>query len=69
MFIYELLLLLAACVSMGRLAEKDGHPAPVWGIITFVLCLLSLFIPLPFLRIGIACAVVFGLLTWVNRSE
>ncbi len=66
---YEILLMLAASVAIGRLAEKDGHPSVVWGIITFVLCLLSLFIPLPFLRIGIACGVVFGLLTWINKSN
>lgn len=69
MAIYELFLALAASVAMGRLAEKDGHPSVMWGIIIFVLCLFSLFIPLPFLRIGIACAVVFGLLTWVNKSN
>lgn len=67
---YEIILAIAASVGMGRLAEKDGHPVAVWGIITFVVCLASFFlVPLPFLRIGIACAVVFGLLTYVNRSE
>ncbi|WP_106381207.1 hypothetical protein [Abditibacterium utsteinense] len=64
---YELLLAIAASVAMGRLAEKDGHSNAVWGIITFVLCLFSLLIPIPFLRIGIACAVVFGLLTYTNK--
>lgn len=66
---YEFLLILAASVAMGRLAEKDGHPAPLWSIITFVLCLLCLFIPLPFLRVGIACAIVFGLLTYTNKTQ
>ncbi len=66
---YEILLAMAASVGMGRLAEKDGHSSAVWGSISFVLCLLSLLIPIPFLRIGIACAVVFALLTYTNKVE
>jgi hypothetical protein len=65
---FELIFAVAASVVMSRLAEKDGHPAAVWGIITFVLCLVSFIIPIPFLRVLLACGVVFGLLTYTNKN-
>lgn len=66
---FEFLLIIAACVAMSRLAESDGHPGVLWGGITFVVCLACLFIPIPFLRVGIGCAVVFGLMTYTNKVQ
>ena len=55
----EIVLGIALCVVMGKIASADNQSPWVWGIVTFVLCAASLLIPLPFLRIGIAGAATF----------
>ena len=55
----EIGLLIAACVGMGKVADADGRSAMIWGIITLVVGLASLAIPLPLLRVLLACVVVF----------
>jgi hypothetical protein len=44
---------------VGKIADVDGRSALVWGTITLGLCLASLLIPLPFLRILLACVAAF----------
>lgn len=54
---FELIFGFAVCVAVGKLAEKNGGSAIVWGGMTFVLCLVSMLIPLPYLRMLVAgCA-------------
>ncbi len=59
---FEIGLAVAACVAMGKIADADGRSAITWGAITLGLCVASIFIPLPFLRILLAAVVAFILL-------
>ena len=56
MAVYEILLADAAAIAMSRFSEADRSEATKWGAITFGLCLVSVAIPLPFLRILLALA-------------
>jgi hypothetical protein len=56
---FEIALLITACVAMGKIADADGRSAIVWGIITLAIGLASLAIPLPFLRVLIGAFVAF----------
>ena len=49
----------AACAAMGKIADADGRSSIIWGTITLGLCLASLAIPLPFLRVLLAGVVAF----------
>lgn len=55
----ELFLGIGVCVLMGKIATADNLSAPIWFVITFVLCVLSLFMPLPYLRFLAAGFVAF----------
>jgi hypothetical protein len=66
---FELILSVAAAIAISRLAEADRGEGLKWGAITFGLCLAAFFlIPLPFLRILLACAVAFGLMTAMKKT-
>ena len=65
---FELLTMVAAAVAMSRFAEADRGEGLKWGGITFLVCLASLLIPLPFLRVGLACIVVFVLMTVTKKT-
>ena len=66
--IFELIGIIAATIAMSRLAETDRGEGFKWGAITFGLCILSLFIPLPFLRILLACGIAFGMMTFGKKT-
>jgi len=59
----ELLMLFFVCLAMGKVADADGRSSLIWGGITFVLCIVSLSIPLPYMRFLIVVAVVILLMT------
>jgi hypothetical protein len=56
---FEIIMAIAAVVAMVRIASADGQSSSLWGLITFLLVVGSLFIPLPFIRVGIAFIVAF----------
>ena len=58
----ELVRVIFAIVVMVRVADAENRSPIIWGAATFLLCMLSLAIPLPFLRILIALAVSVGAL-------
>jgi hypothetical protein len=58
----ELIGIAAVTIIMGRIAYADDQSQLMWVVITFGICLGSLFIPLPFLRILIAGVVSFVLM-------
>ncbi|HEX8465866.1 MAG TPA: hypothetical protein VF627_14715 [Abditibacterium sp.] len=60
---FEFIAIIAASIAIGRFAETDRGEGLKWGGITFGLCLLSLFIPMPFLRVLVACGLSFVLMT------
>jgi hypothetical protein len=62
---------IAMCVIIGKIADADGQSGVIWGAVTFLLCIGSLAVPLPFLRIMIAgVAAVALMIGWkaVSRS-
>ena len=65
---FELILAIAATVVFARMAEEDRGEGLKWGAITFGLCLVSFLLPLPFLRVLLACAVAFVLMTVMNKN-
>ena len=69
MGIFELIGIIAATIAMSRLAETDRGEGFKWGAITFGLCIVSLLvIPLPFLRILLACGIAFGMMTFGKKT-
>jgi hypothetical protein len=65
---FEIILIVAAAIAIGRLAEADRGEGLKWGAITFALCLVSLAIPLPFLRVGLACGITFAIMTAAKKT-
>ena len=65
---FELLVIVGATIGMSRMAEADRGEGFKWGAITFGLCLLSLLIPLPFLRILVAIGVAFAWMTFGKKT-
>lgn len=64
---FELLMIAAAVVLMYRIAEIDGGESGLWAGVTLGLCVLSLFtVPLPLVRIGLVCVVVFVVMMALN---
>jgi hypothetical protein len=55
----EIAVIVAACVLMWRVAAMDDGSPVIWAAVTLGLCLASLAIPLPFVRVLIAVAVAF----------
>jgi hypothetical protein len=55
----EIVMLIAACVAMAKIADAEGRSSWGWGFITLLICLASLLIPLPLVRILLAFVVAF----------
>jgi hypothetical protein len=62
----ELILIFVACAAVGRIAEMDRRSSFGWGLITFLICMASLYIPLPYLRVGIGVLITFVLMIAVG---
>jgi hypothetical protein len=55
-----MLTIIAAITIMAKAAEMEGRSPEVWGIVTFLLCLLcSWIIPLPLINIVIGLVISF----------
>ncbi len=60
----EYLLIIAACISMGRIADFEGRSSIGWGFFMFVLCLAAVeAVPIPILRIILAFIIGFIAIT------
>jgi hypothetical protein len=55
----EIIMVVALIVLMAKIASIDQRSPLIWGAVTLVFCGASLVIPIPYLRILIAGAVVF----------
>ena len=55
----ELAMVIGAIVFMARVADVEDRSGFAWGSLTLLLCMASGLIPLPFIRIAIACAISF----------
>ncbi len=58
----ELILAFLLCAVVGKIADSENLSAIVWGCATFVVVILCMAIPLPYLRLGVALVVMFVLL-------
>ena len=60
----ELVILVAVCVRMAKIAVSSDESGPAWGGITAAICVVCLFlIPWPFARILLAAVIAFIALT------
>ena len=64
----EFILSIGAAIAIGRMAEADRSEGLKWGAITFGLCILSFFIPIPFLRVFIAIGIAFAWMTFGKKT-
>jgi hypothetical protein len=55
----EIVLVIATCGAMAKIADADGRSSVVWGMITLAICAASFAIPLPFLRVLLAFIAAF----------
>ena len=58
----EIAMLIAACVAMAKIADAEGRSSILWGVLTLLICLGTLAIPLPMLRIFLGFAASFILM-------
>lgn len=65
---FEWIMIVAATIAMARFGEADRDQGLLWGAITFVLCLASLVLPLPLIRIGLVCVIVFVLMMVTKKT-
>lgn len=56
---FEIILLIMASLVIGRVAAADGKSGWMWGILNVLVCFACLFIPIPFVRIGIGSVGTF----------
>ncbi len=68
MGIFEIILTIAAVIAISRMAETDRGEGFKWGAITLGLCVMSFFLPIPFLRILVAIGLSFGLMTFTKKT-
>ena len=53
----ELFVAVMAVVAVCKIASADDQSPVIWGALTLVLVFGSFFIPMPFLRVGLAFVV------------
>ena len=59
---FEIIVAIGVCVVMAKIASEDDLPGAMWFLITFLLCVASVAIPLPFIRVLIAGVVSFSVM-------
>ena len=55
----EIIVGIMAVVAMAKVASADNQSPIIWGSVTLVLVIACLFIPMPFLRVGLAFVLAF----------
>lgn len=65
---FELILLVMAAITFGRMAEQDRGEGLKWGLITAGICLVSFFLPAPFLRMLLAIVIAFVFMTFSKKT-
>ena len=64
----EILVGLGICVCMASFAGTSNRSPLAWFGLSFGLCAVSLFLPLPFLRFMIVGLVVFLAMLFTNKA-
>lgn len=65
----EIALMVAASLIVGVIAVAEERSLALWGGLTFLFCLLSLIIPLPYLRIIVAGILSNVVMTVANAKR
>ncbi len=65
---FELIMLVAASIAFGRMAEQDRGEGLKWGLITAAICLVSFLLPFPFLRMLVAIGIAFVAMTVSKKT-
>jgi hypothetical protein len=65
----EIALLIGAVILMAKVASTEERSPIMWGFITFGLCVVSLLIPIPFLRILLALIISFGIMFFLKLKK
>lgn len=64
----EIVVLIACTVLMMKIADLENLSGILWGSVTLGLCVLSLAIPLPYIRVLVGLALSFALMTIYNAK-
>lgn len=67
--ILEWVMIGAMCIVLFKLADAEDMSPWAWAAMTLVACLASTFIPLQFIRVGIAGGVMVALMTAKNLYD
>ena len=59
LFIVEIFMVIAAISFMAKVADAEDRSGLKWGGLTLLLCIGAFWIPLPLVRMAIACFVSF----------
>ena len=62
----EIVMCVFVIVAMVKIASHEDLSPWVWGAISFAICILSLAIPLPFIRVGVALVLSFAAMMLYN---
>jgi hypothetical protein len=65
----ETVMIVCICLFIARAAELDGDSSYLWGGITLALCVLSMAIDLPGVRILLAGLVAFAVKFAYNLAK
>lgn len=66
----ELIIIVALCVAMSRMAVASDRSGTAWGGMTLIACVASQYlIPLPLLRVGIVGIVIFFAMLFTNKMN
>jgi hypothetical protein len=57
--VLELIVGVMAVVAMGKIASADNQSPILWGSVTLLFVIGCMFIPMPFLRVGLAFILAF----------
>ena len=66
---FELVLLIGACVVMYKVAEFENQSGILWAVATLGLCVLGAYIAPPFVRVLIGLVVAGVLMAVVNMAR
>lgn len=65
---FPIILSIAAAIAISRIAEADRGEGTKWGAITFGLCVVGYFIPIPFVGTLLAIGLSFALMTFTKKT-
>jgi hypothetical protein len=65
----EIVVGVVICGVMAKIADMENRSMVTWFGVTFLLCFLSLFLPLPYIRFPLAGVVAFAAMFLLKLME